>query len=146
MKKKIFNSIFVTSLSVLIVCLTMFFVVVGNHVNITNTTFAITVFLAIACTVLLVIIARSLAEHIVSPIEKINLEAPLEKKNYKELVALLEKIDRQNKIIRKQTKQVTRAQQEFSVITENNRLKAENSRLKRVVKTACTDRGYVKIL
>ena len=119
MKKKIFNSIFVTSLSVLIVCLTMFFVVVGNHVNLTNTTFAITVFLAIACTVLLVIIARSLAEHIVSPIEKINLEAPLEKKNYKELVALLEKIDRQNKIIRKQTKQVTRAQQEFSVITEN---------------------------
>lgn len=34
----------------------------------------------------------------------------------------------------------------FSVITENNRLKAENSRLKKVVKTVCKDRGYVKIL
>ncbi|MBR3805113.1 MAG: hypothetical protein IKJ14_07195 [Clostridia bacterium] len=33
----------------------------------------------------------------------------------------------------------------FSVITENNRLKAENSRLKKVVKTACKDRGFFKI-
>lgn len=34
----------------------------------------------------------------------------------------------------------------FSVITENNRLKAENLRLKKVVKTACKDRGFFKIL
>ena len=33
----------------------------------------------------------------------------------------------------------------FSVITENNRLKAENLRLKKLVKTACTDRGFFKI-
>ncbi len=119
MKKKIFNSIFICSLSVLIVCLAMIFVIVGKELTLTSTAFALIVLMVVACVILLVIIARSLAEHVVRPIEKINLEAPLEKKNYKELTGLLDKIDRQNNTIRKQSEQVTRAQQEFSVITEN---------------------------
>ncbi len=119
MKKKIFNSIFICSLSVMFVCLSMVFVIYSKDIKFTNTAFALTVFIIIACVILLVIVARALAEHVVKPIGKINLEAPLEKKSYRELSLVLGKIDKQNKIIRKQSEQVTRSQQEFSVITEN---------------------------
>lgn len=78
-------------------------------------------FLLIAATILIVsaILASATAKSVVGPINRIDLENPMECKAYPELSPLITKIEYQNHTIRRQMKDLQRKQQEFSAITAN---------------------------
>ncbi len=64
-------------------------------------------------------LASRLAKRIVKPVNEIDLEHPDQGLVYEELAPLLSKIHRQNRLISNQVRELSRAQKEFSTITEN---------------------------
>ena len=73
-------------------------------------------FLAIG---LSLVLARRMAKKIVEPLNKLDLEKPLENEVYEEISPLLHRIHRQHNQIRSQVEQIKRRSDEFSQITGN---------------------------
>lgn len=72
-------------------------------------------------TIISLIIARLVSKRIVTPINTLNLDAPLENDVYDELSPLLLRLDRQKKQNAMQMKALTEKQNELSAVTENMR-------------------------
>ncbi len=65
------------------------------------------------------IIASRSAKRIVEPLNRLDLDHPLQNDTYDEVAPLLGKISHQNKTIRRQLSEAKRQQQEFSIITDH---------------------------
>lgn len=76
-------------------------------------------FIIIIMIILSALFASRAAKKIVKPINEIDIENPLENNTYDEVSPLLTKIEKQNKIIKRQLKNANRKQEEFEIITEN---------------------------
>ncbi len=72
---------------------------------------------AIAALVLSALLARRLSRRIVEPLNSLDLEHPLDSDAYEELSPLLNRINRQNRQITEQVKQLRRRTDEFEQIT-----------------------------
>ena len=72
---------------------------------------------AIAALVLSALLARRLSRRIVEPLNSLDLEHPLDSDAYEELSPLLNRINRQNRQITEQVKQLRRRTDEFAQIT-----------------------------
>lgn len=72
-----------------------------------------------ACLAVSFMLARSIANFIIAPLNALNLENPLGLKSYKELSPLLHKIDEQNRLIDSQIKQLQADKETFNAITQN---------------------------
>lgn len=81
------------------------------------------ILLVLACIILVVamIFARWQTKSIITPINNLNLEKPLENDIYDELTPLLHRIDNQNHLIEEQLEHLNKKQEEFNAITENMR-------------------------
>ncbi len=86
--------------------------------NILNTLPQVLVF-AILLLLLALVLVRRLVQQIVAPINGLNLEQPLENYMYDELSPLLQRINKQNRQIQRQLKELEARQQEFSTLTRN---------------------------
>lgn len=75
--------------------------------------------LALAVLALALVVARHQVNRIVGPINEINLEKPLYGVAYEELRPLLQRIDKQNQMIRTQIAELEEKQREFATLTEN---------------------------
>ena len=73
----------------------------------------------LACLAVSFMLARSIANFIIAPLNALNLENPLGLKSYKELSPLLHKIDEQNCLINSQIKQLQADKETFNAITQN---------------------------
>ena len=73
----------------------------------------------LACLAVSFMLARSIANFIIAPLNALNLENPLGLKSYKELSPLLHKIDEQNRLIDSQIKQLQADKETFNAITQN---------------------------
>ncbi|AQQ59307.1 hypothetical protein XJ32_03475 [Helicobacter bilis] len=73
----------------------------------------------LACLTVSFMLARSIANFIIAPLNALNLENPLGLKSYKELSPLLHKIDEQNRLIDSQIKQLQADKETFNAITQN---------------------------
>lgn len=111
MAKKIFFSIFITSLISII--LTMFLTVTGDR--------SIKGLLGIFFYIILLVAAVSviLANKIVKPVKNIDLDHPKPKKSYKELFPILERLKAQNGRVNRQMNEIISSREQFSLITEN---------------------------
>ena len=69
--------------------------------------------------IIAVISARVLTRIIISPINRLNLDAPLSNNTYDELSPLLIRMDKQSRKISEQIAQLERKQSEFNAITDN---------------------------
>ena len=67
------------------------------------------------------VLAKSLSHRIVQPLNKLDLEHPLENDAYEELAPLLGRINRQHLQIDEQMDELQRQQTEFSQITSSMR-------------------------
>ncbi len=79
-------------------------------------------YILITCAAVLIIaalISKALTKSIVSPINNIRLDEPLENKTYDELAPLLVRIDKQNKTIADQIETISTKQNEIEYIMEN---------------------------
>ena len=65
------------------------------------------------------LLSARMARKIVAPLNELDLERPYDNDVYEEISPLLVKINRQNKVIDRQLKDLTKKQQEFAAITEN---------------------------
>lgn len=81
------------------------------------------ILLVLACIILIIamIFARWQTKSIITPINNLNLEKPLENDIYDELTPLLHRIDNQNHLIEEQLDHLNKKQEEFNAITENMR-------------------------
>ncbi len=77
------------------------------------------VFILVAILFLSMAMSKLMAKMIVKPINDIDLENPDIDKSYEEISPLLRKINKQNKTIAKQMKNLKEKQNEFNTITEN---------------------------
>lgn len=77
------------------------------------------VFILVAILFLSMAMSKIMAKMIVKPINDIDLENPDIDKSYEEISPLLRKINKQNKTIAKQMKNLKEKQNEFNTITEN---------------------------
>lgn len=77
------------------------------------------IFILVAILLLSIVISQLMAKMIVKPINDIDLENPDIEKSYEEISPLLRKINKQNKTIAKQMKNLRQKQNEFNTITEN---------------------------
>lgn len=101
----------------------------GNVLRISVTTYSIlTLLLGIAQPILLVILAalilsailsKRLSKHIVEPLNRLNLEIPLENESYEEISLLLTRLEIQHRQIDSQMRELQRKHDEFSAVTEN---------------------------
>lgn len=66
-----------------------------------------------------ILLAKKQTEHLVNPINKLNLEQPLENDVYEELSPLLHRIDKQNAQITEQMQELKSRGEEYLAITEN---------------------------
>ncbi len=64
-------------------------------------------------------LARRLSKHITAPLNRLNLDDPLNNEGYDELSPLLRRIDAQQRQIRKQERELSQKQEEFEAVTEN---------------------------
>lgn len=69
--------------------------------------------------VLSLVFASCLSEHIVAPLNRLNLEEPLSNEGYDELSPLLRRIDAQQRQIKYQSDELGRQRREFETVTEN---------------------------
>ena len=69
--------------------------------------------------VLAVILAGKTAQRLVRPLNRLDLNRPLENKAYEELSPLLVRIDKQNRQIKTQMEQLKKNQEEYVAITEH---------------------------
>jgi len=83
----------------------------------------LTPFLWVTALVLILcgVLAYRLAQQITKPINAIDLDNPIAGKNYAELSPFLNRIQEQNRTIRKQMSELSLRQREFTAITENMR-------------------------
>ncbi len=77
--------------------------------------------LILAISILSAILAARIAKRIVSPLESLNFDRPLENEVYEELSPILTHMERQRKRIDLQVNQLNYKKQEFKAITENLR-------------------------
>lgn len=82
-------------------------------------TFVIILLIVMLAVVTVYIAARIITKKIVNPINKLDLDLPLNNNTYDELSPLLIKMDKQNKKIADQIAELTAKQKEFETITEN---------------------------
>ena len=66
-----------------------------------------------------ILLAKKQTEHLVEPVNKLNLEQPLENDIYEELSPLLHRISKQNEQIAEQMKELKNREEEYQAITEN---------------------------
>ncbi len=120
MKKRIFRSIFLASLSVLALLL-IAVIVVALTPNGISAEDLLPPFSLAFCAALLVsaILAKILSESIVRPIKDIDPEKIDKAKDYEEINELVRKLGRQNELIRRQMADLRRRQVEFNIMTEN---------------------------
>lgn len=78
----------------------------------------IAIIIAIAA-VLSFFLAYRLSRHITEPLNRLNLEDPLNNEDYDELSPLLRRIDAQQRQIRRQAGELRKQQEEFEAVTEN---------------------------
>ncbi len=64
-------------------------------------------------------LAHRLSQHITAPLNRLNLDDPLNNEGYDELSPLLRRIDAQQRQIRQQEKALRQKQEEFEAVTEN---------------------------
>lgn len=76
------------------------------------------ILLVFAVLVLSVIFARRMSKKIVSPINELSVDAPVQVTDYPELDPLITKLRRQNALIKDQMTEITRRHDEFHSITE----------------------------
>lgn len=74
--------------------------------------------ICIAVIVLSFILASRLSKKIVEPLNKLNLDEPMNNEEYDELSPLLKRIDMQQKQIRRQKNELKRKQSEFNAVTD----------------------------
>lgn len=67
------------------------------------------------------LIAHKMSKKIIEPLNKLDLDNPLENDTYEELSPLLTRIHRQNMKIRRKAAELIRRKEEFNLITENMR-------------------------
>ena len=120
MKKRIFRSIFLASLSVLALLL-IAVIIVALTPNGISAEDLLPPFSLAFCAALLVsaILAKILSEAIVRPIKDIDPEKIDKAKDYEEINELVRKLGRQNALIRRQMADLRRRQVEFNIMTEN---------------------------
>lgn len=120
MKKRIFRSIFLASLSVLALLL-IAVIVVALTPNGISAEDLLPPFSLAFCAALSVsaILAKILSEAIVRPIKDIDPEKIDKAKDYEEINELVRKLGRQNELIRRQMADLRRRQVEFNIMTEN---------------------------
>ena len=78
----------------------------------------ITIVLAVACAMSL-LLANSLSQAIVKPLNALNLEEPLGNREYAEMMPLLLRIDSQQRQLKAQQTEMKRKQREFDAVTTN---------------------------
>ena len=78
----------------------------------------IMIIIAIAVT-LSFFLAYRLSRHITEPLNRLDLDDPLNNEGYDELSPLLRRIDAQQRQIRKQEKELRKKQEEFETVTDN---------------------------
>lgn len=66
-----------------------------------------------------ILLAKKQAEHLIRPVNQLNLEQPLENEVYEELSPLLHRINKQNEQIARQMKELRSREEEYQAITEN---------------------------
>lgn len=71
--------------------------------------------------VLCAFISRRISRRIIDPLNRLDLDRPLENETYEELSPLLVRIDNQNRQIEKQIDTIRMRQKEFNAITDNMR-------------------------
>ena len=120
MKKRIFRSIFLASLSVLALLL-IAVIIVALTPNGISAEDLLPPFSLAFCAALLVSanLAKILSEAIVRPIKDIDPEKIDKAKDYEEINELVRKLGRQNELIRRQMADLRRRQVEFNIMTEN---------------------------
>ena len=64
-------------------------------------------------------LAHRLSKHITAPLNRLDLDDPLNNEGYDELSPLLRRIDAQQRQIRQQEKELRQKQEEFEAVTEN---------------------------
>lgn len=74
---------------------------------------------ALLAVVLALLLAYRLSKNIVTPLNKLDLDAPLSNDVYEELSPLLKRMDAQQKLLKRQAKELKRKQEEFETATEN---------------------------
>ena len=120
MKKRIFRSIFLTSLGVLAVMLIAVAAVALTPGGVTAEDLPLPFAIAFLAALLVsAVLAKILSEAIVRPIKDIDPEKTDEAKDYEEINELVRKLGRQNELIRKQMADLRRRQIEFNIMTEN---------------------------
>jgi len=120
LKKRIFRSIFLTSLGVLAVMLIAVVAVALTPGGVTaEDLLAPFAFAFLAAVLVSAVLAKILSEAIVRPIKDIDPEKTDEAKDYEEINELVRKLGRQNELIRKQMADLRRRQIEFNIMTEN---------------------------
>lgn len=77
--------------------------------------------LALVILVIAMFFARWQTKSIITPINNLNLEKPLENDVYEELTPLLHRIEKQNRQIEEHLEHLNKKQEEFNAITENMR-------------------------
>ena len=120
MKKRIFRSIFLTSLLVIfLLFIAVAFVALTPNGITAEDLLPPFSFAFLAALLVSAILAKILSEAIVRPIKDIDPEKTDEAKDYEEINELVRKLGRQNELIRRQMADLRRRQIEFNIMTEN---------------------------
>lgn len=77
--------------------------------------------IALAAVILALLLAYRLSKKIVTPLNRLNLDAPLSNEVYEEISPLLKRMDAQQKQLKKQSDELKRKKEEFETATENMR-------------------------
>lgn len=77
--------------------------------------------IALAAVILALLLAYRLSKKIVTPLNRLNLDAPLSDEVYEEISPLLKRMDAQQKQLKKQSDELKRKKEEFETATENMR-------------------------
>ena len=93
--------------------------VVNTFYKLLDYTLTYFVLISLVSFVISIIMTNKVIKKIVKPINKINLVTPLENQVYDELSPLIIKIDKRNKFINSQIKELKTKQLEFNIITNN---------------------------
>ena len=76
-------------------------------------------FIALLAVILALVLAYRLSKNIVTPLNKLDLDAPLSNEVYEELSPLLQRMDAQQKQLKSQAKELERKREEFEAATAN---------------------------
>ena len=120
MKKRIFGSIFYTSvITIFIIAATLLLIaVIPNNITLEELILPF-VIAALVSVVVSFFIARTITSRIMKPIMGIDPENASTTKEYEEIDQLIRKLRRQNELIGRQMDDLRRRQVEFNIMTEN---------------------------